>query len=500
MTAPTKDLRPPLSSTRRRLAGVALLLIIALIVTLCLLQFNKFFKPVDMVTLETDSVGNQLSKQGDVKVRGVIVGEIKSVESDGQKATVQMAMDPDALTAIPSNVTARLVPKTLFGERFVSLEEPPNPSPRRLQEGDVIGQDRSQNATETEQVLNNLLPVIQAVEPQKLSDTLGAVSQALSGRGQQTGATLVQLNQFVGGLNPSLPDLINDLRLLAPTADIYTAALPDLLSALDNLVTTSRTLVEERAAFESTFRTVTSASDVATTFLVANRPNLIELSARSYPVLDLLRRYSPEFPCLFQQLTDLTPKINEVLTPTTGIKIAAELVIDRGKYLPSDSPAFRDNRGPRCYFVNGKAPQYPPAGGPFRDGSYAPPAASNASMDVTGGDNGGVQTRVGAPAAGAPAAGAPAAGAPAAGGPAAEDPAPAAGEDEPPAAAPTEGQGAARIDAANIGLPNTPNSPEERSLVTELTGMQMGLSPAQVPAFAPYLTAATMRGTTVELS
>ena len=487
MTAPLKDLRPPLSSTRRRLAGTALLLIIALVVTLCLLQFNKFFKPVEMVTLQTDSVGNQLSKQGDVKVRGVIVGEIKSVESDGQRATIQMAMDPDALTAIPSNVTARLVPKTLFGERFVSLEEPPNPSPRRLQEGDLIGQDRSQNATETEQVLNNLLPVIQAVEPQKLSDTLGAVSQALSGRGQQTGATLVQLNQFVGGLNPSLPDLINDLRLLAPTADIYNAALPDLLSALDNLVTTSRTLVEERAAFESTFRTVTSASDVTTTFLAANRPNIIELSARSYPVLDLLRRYSPEFPCLFQQLTDLTPKINDVLTPTTGIKIAAELVIDRGKYLPSDSPAFRDKRGPRCYIVNGKAPQYPP-GGPFQDGSFSPPAATNANMDATGGDNGGVQSRVGAPATGGTATGGTA---------------PAADGDQAPAdtdAAPTAGQGAARIDAANIGLPNTPNSPEERSLVTELTGMQMGLAPGQVPAFAPYLTAATMRGTTVEVS
>ena len=70
MTAPTKDLRPPLSSTRRRLSGLALLLVMALVVTLCLLNFNKVFKPVDMVTLQTSTVGNQLSKQGDVKVHG----------------------------------------------------------------------------------------------------------------------------------------------------------------------------------------------------------------------------------------------------------------------------------------------------------------------------------------------------------------------------------------------------------------------------------------------
>jgi virulence factor Mce-like protein len=450
-----------------------LLLVMVLVVTGCLLNFNKVFKPVDMVTLQTDTVGNQLSKQGDVKVRGVIVGEIKSVESDGQRATIQMAMDPDALTAIPSNVTAMLVPKTLFGERFVSLNIPPNPTPRRLQEGDVITQDRSQNATETEQVLNNLLPVLSAVQPQKLSDTLGAISQALSGRGQQLGGTLVQLNQYLTGINPSLPDLLAVINRLSPTADIYNAATPDLIGALDNLVTTSQTLVQERAAFESTFRTVTSASNVTTDFLAANRNNIINLAATSLPVLDLLARYSPEFPCLLQQLTDVTPKINDVLKPTTGIQIAATISLpDRGKYTPADSPAYQDKRGPRCYIINGRAPQYPPEG-PFKDGSFAPPPAAGPPVGVL---PGGVV------------AASPAAATTTTGGAAAAT------------GATTQGQGAAKIDAANIGLPDTPNSPEERTLVTTLTGMQMGLSPGQVPAFAPYLSAATMRGTTVEIS
>lgn len=126
----TTDKRPPLSPLRRRLMGVALLLIVALVVGLCLANFNKAFKPVEMVTLKTDTVGNQLSKQGDVKVRGVIVGEIRSVDSDGSGATVEMAMDPDFLPTIPSNTTAMLIPKTLFGERFVSLTIPPGAGAR----------------------------------------------------------------------------------------------------------------------------------------------------------------------------------------------------------------------------------------------------------------------------------------------------------------------------------------------------------------------------------
>ncbi|MDD7938497.1 MCE family protein [Actinomycetospora lutea] len=465
-----KDKRPPLSPTRRRLMGVAMLLVIALVVGLCLANFNKVFKSTETVYLRTATVGNQLSKQGDVKVRGVIVGEITSVDSDGSGAVIEMAMDPDFLPTIPSNTTATLIPKTLFGERYVSLGIPPNASSRPLQEGDTIAQDRSENATETEEVLNNLLPVLTAVQPEKLSDTLGAISQSLSGRGEQLGDTLVLLNQYVEGLQPALPDLQANLRALAPTADIYNQAAPDLILALDNLVTTSRTLVEQRAAFEATFRSVTSASNVTTDFLRANRENIIALAASARPTLELLARYSSEFPCLFRQLTDVTPDINNVLSPTTGVLIEAEITIDNGKYVPGEEPQYLDDRGPRCYQIEGQAPQFPP-GGPIRDGSI-PPDPSAATEDAYAGGQAGEideDSQTG-------------------------DDSPASAR-QPSGGGQTTGQAASgRVDGANIGLPNMPNSPEERQLVTEVTAMQMGLRPAEVPSFAPYLAAATLRG------
>ena len=39
-------------------------------------------------------------------------------------ATIELAIDPDHLDEIPADVSARLLPKTLFGERFVSLVPP----------------------------------------------------------------------------------------------------------------------------------------------------------------------------------------------------------------------------------------------------------------------------------------------------------------------------------------------------------------------------------------
>ena len=491
MTAPTKDLRPPLSPRRRRLSGLALLVVILVFVTFCLALFNKVFKPTDTVTLEASTVGNQFSKQGDVKIRGIIVGEVTSVETDGQKATVELAIDPDAISTIPSDTRARLVPKTLFGERYVSLSVPPGDSARPLAEGDTITEDRTKNTTETEAVLNNLLPVLTAVQPQKLSDTLGAISMALSGRGEQIGDTFVNLNGYLAGLNPALPDLVANLQRIPQVADIYNQATPDLLAALNNLVVTGQTLVQMRSSLEQTFRSVTSASNVTADFLAANRDNIIQLAATGRPILELLARYSPEFPCLLQQLTDLTPKINNVLRPDTGIQIAAELTVPRGKYVPSDAPQNADRRGPRCYTVTGgDAPQNPP-GGPPRDGAAHPEAEGNPPTfldslpDLGPLLTGGVPPN---PVSGAQGTGVP--GSPVTGG---------TGLPANPLSPVVPNSGPGRVDAANIAITGTPNSPEDRELVTELTALQMQTLPGQVPAFAPFLTGSTLRGLPVSI-
>src|SRR5665647_1723184 len=84
-------------------------------------------------------------------------------------------------------LSARILPKTLFGERFVDLIIPTNPSAQSIAEGDTIGQDRTRVAIELETVFDNLLPLLRTVKPEKLAATLGALATALDGRGTQLG-------------------------------------------------------------------------------------------------------------------------------------------------------------------------------------------------------------------------------------------------------------------------------------------------------------------------
>ncbi len=301
------------SGTRRRVQGAVFVVVLAVALGLAVGRYAGAFGSGVPVTLKVERVGNQLAERGDVKVRGLVVGTIEEVTTDGAGATVRLSLQRDKVAQIPSNVSARLVPKTLFGEKYVSLVLPEAARGAPIAAGDVITQDRSRSARELDRVLDGLVPLLQAVEPQDLATTLGALSQALSGRGENLGDTLVRLHELVGRLNPALPDLQADITELADLSGNLADAAPDLLDALADFTVTSRTIVEQRANLRELFGGLTQASDDLRGFLAANEDNLIGLAASSRPTLESLARYSAEFPCLFSQLAGLIDRARQGL-------------------------------------------------------------------------------------------------------------------------------------------------------------------------------------------
>lgn len=373
--------RGALFTLRRRLLGVALLVIIALFISVTVAFYRKAFGSTVDVVVRAGTVGNELMAQSDVKVRGVVVGTVRDVRATGQGAELRLALDPSKISTVPANVSAQFLPTTLFGPRYVSLELPDKPVPARLTSGEVIQQDRSAPAVELERVLSDTLPVLQAVRPAELASTLNALDQALAGRGRPLGETLSQLNVYLSGLNPSLPDLQQNLRQLVGVADTYQQAAPDIVEALRNFSTTARTLVAQQQNLAALTSQLTTTSQDSTDFLGRNQQNIIQLNRLSRPTLDLLARYSPEYPCFLQQMAQYVPKVRQAFgagTNQPGLHITLEVVNNRGKYVPGkDNPANDDNRGPRCYPIpppGTNEPQYPPDG-PFQDGSSHPPAA-----------------------------------------------------------------------------------------------------------------------------
>jgi phospholipid/cholesterol/gamma-HCH transport system substrate-binding protein len=369
---------------RHQLLGMMFVAVMVIALAFAVMIYQKKFTSVVMVQLTADSIGNQLLPESDVKLNGLIVGEVRTISHSDGKAQLVLALQPDKVNLIPANVTARFLPKTLFGDKYISLVMPDQRG-APIASGDVIKQDTSQSAVEVQRVLDDLLPLLRAVRPQDLSATLGAMVQGLDGRGSQLGRNLSQLNTLVSSVNKQLPALQADISGLADLTSTYTQATPDLITALGDLTTTSNTVVQQHSSLDLLYATLTGTSADLTGFLNANGANIIRLSTDSTSTLQLLARYAPEYQCMLHSVANVIPRVDQAMgvgTDRPGVRLKLELTKERGKYVPDqDEPNVTDNRGPRCYPILDPAehpgvPNFPQApGGALADGSVQPPSS-----------------------------------------------------------------------------------------------------------------------------
>ena len=335
---------PPVSD---RAMGLAFMVVVALLLGLSVAAYQKKFTPVVMVTLRADRIGSQLQDNSDVKVRGLIVGEVRSITSTGNGARIDLALQPDQVANIPVDVSARILPKTLFGERFVDLVIPANPSPRAIAEGDTIGQDHTTVAIEIEKVFDNLLPLLRTVKPEKLAATLGALATALDGRGTQLGANLVRADKYFAALNPKMPTIAADISALADVATTYADAVPDILRMVKAMTTTSNTLVAKQDALAGFLAGTAGFANTATTFLNSNGDRIIQVGSVQRPTLALAARYAPEYPCFAEGLANWIPRATQMFS-NHYFHITLEAVKPRAAYQPGEEPAWGEHRGPNC--------------------------------------------------------------------------------------------------------------------------------------------------------
>lgn len=380
-----------ISVTARRLLGAAFIIFVIAGITLSIALYSKAFSRDSTVTLYTDSAGYALTQDAEVKFRGVPVGYVSGISPQGDRVAIEMKIDPDYVEHVPGNVSARLLPKTLFGERYVSLKMPTTQKEygahQHVTAGSLAGVDEiymdpAGNATELGQVLDSLLPVLQAVPPQKLAATLGALSQALQGQGEQLGDNLVAIGKLAAGINEKQPQLQSVLRDLGVFANTYKNAGPDLVDALDNLRSTTQLVKAKESSIATAMSTAITASRSSTEFVQALEKDFIAVTADARDTLEIFARYSPVFPCLrdaFLNINRLSEDIIGEGTGRPGVRVTVEIANQRGAYIPNqDEPRFVDTRGPYCIpdpkLTGENAGQY--TNGPFANGSFQPPSAN----------------------------------------------------------------------------------------------------------------------------
>ncbi len=226
------------------------MLVIALLFVTVGVLFRGGMTPSVGVTVLAKRAGLVLNPDARVKLRGVQVGSVASLENlpDG-RAALHLAMDPDRISEIPANVEVHIASTTVFGAKFIQLVDPTEPSTRTMYAGQVL--DAGHVTVEIDTVFQRLTAVLDEIDPAELNATLSAMANALNGRGHRMGQMLADLDGYLAALDPQLPALSDILATAPGVLTGYAAAAPDLITTADNAARISRTVVDQRGQLDA---------------------------------------------------------------------------------------------------------------------------------------------------------------------------------------------------------------------------------------------------------
>lgn len=338
------------------LLGAVALAVVAGLLGLTTAVFNHSFEHPARVRLQLDRAGSQLAVGADVKVSGLIVGRVSGIaaRADGSGATLDLALDPRYLSDLPANVTAAVIPKTVFGEKYVDLRLPAEPTRARLVNGSTITPDRSSVAIETSTVLNDLGPLLEAVDPADLARTLNAVATALHGQGEALGQAISTGRRFTDGLAPAVDSLVADAGLTGAVADSYRRAAGPFLDTLAQVSTTARTITAKQGQLAALLQSSGAFAETLTSFVQEVGPTAVDVVRVSRPVLALLMKYAPELECFVHGVVKAKSRLEAVFADGPYLKARLYVSVSRGTYKPGiDAPKSLDLSayGPSCPIV-----------------------------------------------------------------------------------------------------------------------------------------------------
>ncbi|QFS90312.1 mce related protein [Mycobacterium sp. THAF192] len=220
---------------------------------------------------------NGLFVGDEIRILGVPVGEIDSIDVESDRAKVGFWINDDH--EVPADVKAVILAPSLVTARAIQLT-PAYTSGPTLADESVIPKERTAVPVEWDEVrvqLQRFTEMLQPTEPGGVS-TLGALvntaADNLRGQGANIRDTLIKLSQATSALGDHSSDLFSTLRNLS----LLVSALQDssdVMSQLNqNLASVTWALADDPDEISSAANSVSEVSKDVATFVTANKEAL----------------------------------------------------------------------------------------------------------------------------------------------------------------------------------------------------------------------------------
>lgn len=372
---------------RQVLYGLLFLALVGALIAGTIAKYRGVFEDNVAVVLEADRAGLTLAKGAPIKLRGVEIGHVGSVDTDGKSVRIGLEINSDSVDDVPADVTAQIVPPTAFGAKYVQLTAAGPGTSQRIAAGDVIPATRV--TVEVNEVFENLSEVLDVARPAQVNAALTAVADAVDQRGEVLGDLINRTDAYLTGFNPALTRMSKDLALADDVLDVYAGARPALVGTLDHAADLSDTAVRRQASLRALTVSLGAFSDRTDMLLRSSQHGIFTSLTLIEPVGRTVARYSPELPCIILGLATL----NAALEPAVGganpgLTTATRIVPGRPAYAPGKNlPLVGDDRGPVCFglpFVTPAESEQPPPVLHTGANPYAgsPTSAQTATLDT----------------------------------------------------------------------------------------------------------------------
>ena len=276
---------------RNRLAAVAAVVLVALIVAgAAVLVRNTFFGPKTITAYFTSATA--IYPGDEVRVSGVKVGRIKSIQPQGTQA--KMTLKVDHGVPIPADAKAVIVEQNLVAARYVQLTPAYRTRGPVMPDGAVIPVERTAVPVEWDEVKTQLMRLATDLGPSSgVSGTsvgrfIDSAANALEGNGDKLRQTLGQLSgvgRILANGSGNIVDIIKNLQT-------FVTALRDsniqLVQFNDRLATLTSVVDDSRSDLDAALTDLSTAVGEVQRFIAGTRNQTSEQIARLADVTQIL--------------------------------------------------------------------------------------------------------------------------------------------------------------------------------------------------------------------
>jgi phospholipid/cholesterol/gamma-HCH transport system substrate-binding protein len=223
--------------------------------------------------LFTDATG--LQKGDDVRIAGVRVGEVTSIDvvTHGGKAEAKVGLKVLRSATLTAGTNAVIHYRNLIGQRFVALTQGTGDA-AVLHSGATIPDSRTQPALDLDVLFNGFKPLFAALSPKDVNELSGEIIEVLQGEG----GSINQLLAHTASLTSTLADrdavigrTITNLNAVLGTVQQRDSQLGNLVDQMTRFVSG---LAADRKVIGSSLTNINALTDQTADLLVDARPPL----------------------------------------------------------------------------------------------------------------------------------------------------------------------------------------------------------------------------------